>query len=148
MEMGQPPAVQMADPDMWVRARQYTEHIVTITNDKIFDMPVYNYSWEFPYLWEEMQVMIKFSADRMLAEQILLEVAKRSGYQPDERRRSCGTREKMRHPQIRAGTESLLPDYRQLAGTLRQIHNQGFCHKRGKRSDESRHPKRIRKRRH
>lgn len=77
MEMGQPPAVQVADPAMWIKARQYTGRIVTITNDKIFDMPVYNYTWEFPYLWEEMQVMIKFSADRSLAERILLDIARR-----------------------------------------------------------------------
>ena len=44
MEMGQPPAVQNADPAMWVRARQYTGRVVTVTNDKIFTEPVYNYS--------------------------------------------------------------------------------------------------------
>lgn len=75
MEMGQPPSVQMADPAMWVEARQYTGRIVTITNDKIFDTPVYNHSREFPYLWEEMHVMIPYSADRPQAERILLDVA-------------------------------------------------------------------------
>ena len=34
MEMGQPPAVQGADPAMWVRSRQFTGRIVTVTNDK------------------------------------------------------------------------------------------------------------------
>jgi small-conductance mechanosensitive channel len=77
MEMGQPPAVQMADPAMWVEARQYTGRIVTVTNDKIFDTPLYNYSREFPYIWEEMQVMIGYSADRRRAEEILLDVARR-----------------------------------------------------------------------
>ncbi len=41
MEMGQPPPVQSDDPAMWGRARQYTGRIVTITNDKIFETPVY-----------------------------------------------------------------------------------------------------------
>ena len=77
MEMGQPPAVQVADPAMWIEARQYTGRIVTITNDKVFDTPVYNYTWEFPYLWEEMHIMVKYTADRLRAEQILLEVATR-----------------------------------------------------------------------
>ena len=49
MEMGQPPAVQNADPAMWVRARQYTGRVVTLTNDKIFDSPVYNYTRDFPF---------------------------------------------------------------------------------------------------
>jgi len=60
---------------MWVEARQYTGRIVTITNDKVFDTPVYNYSRDFPYLWEEMHIMIPYSADRRRAEQILREVA-------------------------------------------------------------------------
>jgi len=84
MEMGQPPSVQMADPAMWVEARQYTGRVVTITNDKIFDTPVYNYSREFPYLWEEMHVMIPYSADRRRAEQTLLDVAERNTVQISE----------------------------------------------------------------
>jgi len=62
---------------MWVMARQYTGRVVTVTNDKIFDEPVYNYSREFPYLWEEMRLGISYLADRNLAEHILLDVANR-----------------------------------------------------------------------
>jgi small-conductance mechanosensitive channel len=50
MEMGQPPAVQGADPAMWVQSRQFTGRIVTVTNDKVFDEPVYNYTREFPFI--------------------------------------------------------------------------------------------------
>ena len=77
MEMGQPPAVQNADPAMWVHSRQYTGRIVTVSNAKIFDEPVYNYTREFPYIWEEMTVPITYTADRVRAENILLEVAGR-----------------------------------------------------------------------
>ena len=77
MEMGQPSAVQNADPAMWVHGRQYTGRIVTITNAKIFDEPVYNYSREFPYIWEEMLIPIPYAADRRQAEGILLEVARK-----------------------------------------------------------------------
>lgn len=72
MEMGQPPAVQGADPAMWVRSRQFTGRIVTVTNDKVFDEPVYNYTREFPFIWEEMTVPIPYRADRARAEAILL----------------------------------------------------------------------------
>ena len=75
MEMGQPPSVQNADPAMWVRSRQYTGRVVTVSNARIFDEPVYNYTREFPYLWEEMSVPIRFDGDRDRAERILLEVA-------------------------------------------------------------------------
>jgi small-conductance mechanosensitive channel len=77
MEMGQPPDVQSADPAMWVHARQYTGRIVTVSNSKVFDEPIYNYSREFPYLWEEMRVPISYKDDRNRAEQILLETASR-----------------------------------------------------------------------
>jgi small-conductance mechanosensitive channel len=75
MEMGQPHSVQMADPAMWVEARQYTGRIVTITNDKIFDTPVYNYSREFPYIWEELHLMVSYENDLKLAEEIILNAA-------------------------------------------------------------------------
>jgi len=75
MEMGQPPAVQSADPAMWVKSRQYTGRMVTVTNDKIFDQPVYNYTREFPYLWEEISLPVPYAADRGRAEQILLDAA-------------------------------------------------------------------------
>jgi small-conductance mechanosensitive channel len=77
MEMGQPPAVQGAEPAMWVMSRQYTGRVVTVSNSRIFDEPVFNYTHEFPFLWEEMQLPIQYSADRHRAEQILLEVADR-----------------------------------------------------------------------
>jgi small-conductance mechanosensitive channel len=72
MEMGQPPEVQSADPAMWVQARQYSGRIVTVTNAKIFDEPVFNYTRDFPFLWEEMHIPITYKADRARAEQILL----------------------------------------------------------------------------
>jgi small-conductance mechanosensitive channel len=77
MEMGQPPAVQAADPAMWVKSRQYTGRVVTVTNDKIFDQPVFNYTRDFPFIWEEMTIPIGYKADRARAEQILLDAAKR-----------------------------------------------------------------------
>ena len=77
MEMGQPPSVQNADPAVWVKSRQYTGRIVTVSNARIFDEPVYNYTREFPYLWEEMSVPVRFDADHELAERILLGVAER-----------------------------------------------------------------------
>jgi small-conductance mechanosensitive channel len=77
MEMGQPPGEQGDEPSMWVHSRQYTGRIVTVTNDKLFDQPVFNYSREFPYIWEEMQIPISCRDDRARAEEILLEVARK-----------------------------------------------------------------------
>jgi small-conductance mechanosensitive channel len=75
MEMGQPPSVQGADPTIWVSGRQFTGRIVTVTNSKVFEDPVYNYSRDFPLIWEEMHVPVTYACDRGLAERILLEAA-------------------------------------------------------------------------
>lgn len=74
MEMGQPAEGDSGDP-MWVQARQYTGRIVRVTNGVIFDEPIYNYTREFPYIWEEIRVPISYDADRHRAEQILLDAA-------------------------------------------------------------------------
>jgi small-conductance mechanosensitive channel len=77
MEMGQPPPVQNAAPAMWVQSRQYTGRIVTVSNAKVFDEPVFNYSREFPYIWEEMTVPVSYKDDRRVVERILLDAAAR-----------------------------------------------------------------------
>lgn len=77
MEMGQPPGEQGDAPSMWVAARQYTGRLVTVTNDKIFDNPVYNYTKEFPYIWEEMHLPIPYNGQIQRAERIILDAARR-----------------------------------------------------------------------
>ncbi|MEO5834473.1 MAG: mechanosensitive ion channel domain-containing protein [Nakamurella sp.] len=75
MEMGQPPSVASADPAVWVNSRQYTGRLVTVTNGAIFSDPVYNYSRDFPYLWEEIVLPISYREDRAIVEDILLAAA-------------------------------------------------------------------------
>jgi hypothetical protein len=43
-----------------VRSRQFTGRIVTVTNDKVFDEPVFNYTRDFPFIWEEMRLPIAY----------------------------------------------------------------------------------------
>ena len=83
MEMGQPPGVQAADPAMWVRSRQFTGRIVTVTNSKIFAEPVFNYTRDFPFIWEEMVIPITYKSDRKRVETILLESAQQHAIDPD-----------------------------------------------------------------
>ena len=73
LEMGQPPDVnEQESPGMWVRARQFTGRIVIVTNDKLFDEPVYNFTREFPFIWEEFRIAVPFRQGGERAEQILL----------------------------------------------------------------------------
>lgn len=106
MEMGQPPSMQGADPAMWVKSRQYTGRVVTVTNDKIFDEPVYNYTRDFPYLWEEIAIPITYTADRKRAERILMETAQRHTVQISEM-----SQEALHNMQQRyfVGTADLMP---------------------------------------
>jgi small-conductance mechanosensitive channel len=83
MEMGQPPPVQSADPAVWVQSRQFTGRVVTVSNARIFDEAVFNYTRDFPFIWEEMHLPIAYRDDRGKAEQILLEAAKRHAVDPD-----------------------------------------------------------------
>jgi small-conductance mechanosensitive channel len=84
MEMGQPPAVQGADPAVWVQSRQFTGRVVTVANSKIFDEPIYNYTRDFPFIWEEMRLPIAYRDDRAKVEAILLEAATAHAVKPSE----------------------------------------------------------------
>jgi small-conductance mechanosensitive channel len=76
MEIGESPPVQGDPAESWVFARQHTGRLVTVTNDKIFDEPVYNYTLEVPFIWDEIRLPISYKADRKRAEAILLECAR------------------------------------------------------------------------
>ena len=77
MEMGQSPKEQADAPSIWIRSRQFTGRIVTVTNDKVFDEPVYNYTREFPYIWDEINLPVKYDDDYARVEQMLLDSARR-----------------------------------------------------------------------
>ena len=84
MEMGQSPKEQGDAPSMWVRSRQFTGRIVTVTNAKVFDEPVYNYSHDFPYIWDEINLPVRYQDDRSKAESILLQAARRHAVTRDK----------------------------------------------------------------
>ena len=74
MEMGQSPREE-TDTKSWVRSRQFTGRIVTVTNDKVFDEPVFNYTHEFAYIWDELSVPVRYSSDHAAAEKCILAAA-------------------------------------------------------------------------
>jgi small-conductance mechanosensitive channel len=74
MEMGQSPREE-SDKKSWVHSRQFTGRIVTVTNDKVFDCPVYNYTHEFAYIWDEISIPVHFDQDFGRAERIMLDAA-------------------------------------------------------------------------
>ncbi len=55
----------------WVKGDQYSGRIVRIANSFVFKEPVFNYSGDFPFVWDEIAVPIKYGSDHVLARQIL-----------------------------------------------------------------------------
>lgn len=150
MEMGQPPSVEaQSDPAMWVRSRQYTGRLVTISNAKIFDEPVYNYTREFPYIWEEMAIPIGYRADRGRAEQILLNAARRHAVDAG----TIGSRPSRARAKVRrcpgpvAAPRVLAPDG-QLAGAHGSVLGRHTRYPRAEGRHDARDPGAARRRRH
>lgn len=59
----------------WVDGDQYNGRIVRIANSFVFKEPVFNYSGEFPFLWDEIMVPIKYGSDYELARGLIARVA-------------------------------------------------------------------------
>jgi small-conductance mechanosensitive channel len=55
----------------WVDGDLYTGRIVTVANSFIFKEPVYNYSGDFPFLWDEIKIPIQYGSNYEKAENIL-----------------------------------------------------------------------------
>ncbi len=59
----------------WVNGDQYNGRIVRVANSFVFKEPVFNYSGEFPFLWDEIMVPIKYGSDYQLARELIGRVA-------------------------------------------------------------------------
>jgi hypothetical protein len=58
----------------WIGGDQHNGRIVRVANSLVFQGPVFNYSADFPFLWDEITVPVKYGSDRHLARQILQQV--------------------------------------------------------------------------
>jgi small-conductance mechanosensitive channel len=59
----------------WVKGDLYSGRMVRLANSFVFKAPVFNYSADFPFVWDELTVPIKYGCDLELARQILARVA-------------------------------------------------------------------------
>ncbi|MGB7414275.1 MAG: mechanosensitive ion channel domain-containing protein [Thermosynechococcaceae cyanobacterium] len=59
----------------WVKSDLYNGRIVRVANSFVFKEPVYNYSGDFPFLWDEIKVPIKHGGDHHLARKMLNQAA-------------------------------------------------------------------------
>jgi small-conductance mechanosensitive channel len=59
----------------WVKADLYNGRIVRVANSFVFKEPVFNYSADFHFLWDEITVPVKYGSDYHLAREILQSIA-------------------------------------------------------------------------
>jgi small-conductance mechanosensitive channel len=63
----------------WVAADQSTGRMIHLPNASVFSQPLANYTASFPYLWNELPVLVTFESDWRKAKKILLEIAMEEG---------------------------------------------------------------------
>lgn len=60
----------------WVDGDLYNGRIVLIANSFVFKEPVFNYSGDFPFLWDEIKIPIQYGSNYEKAKEILLNIGK------------------------------------------------------------------------
>lgn len=58
----------------WVDGDLYNGRIVLIANSFVFKEPVFNYSGEFPFLWDEIKIPIQYGSNYEQTKEILLKI--------------------------------------------------------------------------
>ena len=66
----------MMEIGQWVSSDNYSGRIVKISNAFVFKGPVYNYSSDFPFVWDEFNLPIRYGSDMELAKEIVVRVAR------------------------------------------------------------------------
>lgn len=59
----------------WVNGDLYSGRVVRIANSFVFKEPVFNYSGEFPFLWDEITIPIKYGSDQKKARELIRQAA-------------------------------------------------------------------------
>lgn len=56
----------------WVNGDLYNGRIVRVANSFVFKEPVFNYSADFPFLWDELRIPLSYASDRPRARALIL----------------------------------------------------------------------------
>lgn len=65
----------MMEIGQWVSSDNYSGRIVKLSNAFVFKGPVYNYSQDFPFIWDEFTLPIRHGSDIDLAKEIIIKIA-------------------------------------------------------------------------
>ncbi|TSA28866.1 MAG: mechanosensitive ion channel family protein [Bacteroidetes bacterium] len=61
----------LMETGQWVNGDLYNGRIVRIANSFVFKEPVFNYSADFPFLWDEIKIPIQYGSDYQAVREIL-----------------------------------------------------------------------------
>ncbi len=64
----------LMETGQWVDGDLYNGRIVRIANSYVFKEPVFNYSSDFPFLWDEIKIPVRYGSDYEKARKIFTEV--------------------------------------------------------------------------
>ena len=59
----------------WVKGDQYNGRVVRIANSFVFKEPVFNYSGDFPFLWDEITIPVRHGSDYKFTFELLRRIA-------------------------------------------------------------------------
>ncbi len=63
----------------WVAADQSTGRMIHVPNASVFSQPLANYTAAFPFIWNELPVLVTFESDWRKAKEMLLDMAMEEG---------------------------------------------------------------------
>ncbi len=102
----------------WVRSDQSTGRVVHVPNHEVFNEPLANYTSDFEFIWNEMQVLVTFESDWSKAKKLLQDIADKHLNQfADEAQR-----------QVRRAQKAYLIHYRHLTPIVyTDVQDSGIC---------------------
>lgn len=59
----------------WVDGDLYSGRVVRIANSSVFKEPVFNYSSDFPFVWDEIKLPVRYGSDVQLAKKVIFQAA-------------------------------------------------------------------------
>lgn len=65
---------RMMEIGNWIQADQVTGRILQIPNSQVFGTPIFNYTQNFSYIWDEVKLPVTYSSNFERASQILRDV--------------------------------------------------------------------------
>lgn len=59
----------------WVEGDLYNGRVVRVANSFVFKEPVFNYSGDFPFLWDEIKIPVRYGSDFKYSKEIFKKIA-------------------------------------------------------------------------